>query len=364
MLRFDEQAGQRVQGDSVVTEPVGVRGGCRPPRRARSRVGVGARCGLFVWLCESQRLAGHDGVSRSRASSPSKTFCLPSWPFVRGVVPLALQGGPELDGGLEERARFADGFEVTVQPDRAGPVAVAEHAAVHLGPEFAHSGAFGVGGQFAGRVVEGFDLFGDGEVLVGDGAVGDAGVDHGHPQGSMPEKGGNRFEGHAPVDRLGGQGVPKPVRVDVADPGGLGGFGDGAVDAALPDALAVLDEQVRAAQAGWPVGDPVVEELFELGVQRDVSVGAQLAQWHVQPVGGADLHDRVGGKAGAVQIMAAGSGDARGTVGHRRSPGNRSHGVPSLEGSGRRATRRYAMMPPTSCDVRVEAAPELRRAAN
>jgi hypothetical protein len=90
----------------------------------------------------------------------------------------------------------------------------------------------------------------------------------------MPEKGSYRFEGHAPVDRLGGQGVAEPVRVDVADPGGCGGFGDGAVDAALPDALAVLDEQVGAAQAGWPVGDLVVEELFELGVQRDVSVGA------------------------------------------------------------------------------------------
>jgi integrase len=49
------------------------------------------------------------------------------------VVALGLQGGPELDGGLEERARFADRFEVAVHPDRPGAVAVAEHPAMHLG---------------------------------------------------------------------------------------------------------------------------------------------------------------------------------------------------------------------------------------
>ena len=36
---------------------------------------------------------------------------------------------------------------------------------------------FGLGGKLA---VEGVDLFGDGGVFVGDGAVGDAGVDEGH----------------------------------------------------------------------------------------------------------------------------------------------------------------------------------------
>ena len=90
----------------------------------------------------------------------------------------------------------------------------------------------------------------------------------------MPQKGSYGLKAHAPVDRLGGQGVPEPVRADVADPGGAGGFGDGPVDAALPDALAVLGEQVRAAQAGGPLGAPGVEEVFELGVQRDLAVGA------------------------------------------------------------------------------------------
>jgi hypothetical protein len=45
---------------------------------------------------------------------------------------------------------------------------------VHLGAQPAHLGAFGVGGKFFRGVVERFDLLGHGEVLVGDGAVGDA----------------------------------------------------------------------------------------------------------------------------------------------------------------------------------------------
>jgi len=44
----------------------------------------------------------------------------------RGVVALALQGWPELDGGDEVRAGFADRLEVAVELDRAGAVAVAE----------------------------------------------------------------------------------------------------------------------------------------------------------------------------------------------------------------------------------------------
>ena len=99
--------------------------------------------------------------------------------FLAGVVALCLQGGAGLDGGLEEGAGFADGFEVAVQADGSGAVAVAEHPAVHLGAEFAHFGAFGVGGQCAWLVVEGFDLFADGEVFVGDGAIGDTGVNEG-----------------------------------------------------------------------------------------------------------------------------------------------------------------------------------------
>jgi hypothetical protein len=96
------------------------------------------------------------------------------------VIALAFEGGAELDGGLEEGAGLADRFEVAVEVDGAGAVAVAEHAPVHLGAQLAHLGALGVFGELARRVVECLDLLGDGEVLVGDGAVGDAGIHHGH----------------------------------------------------------------------------------------------------------------------------------------------------------------------------------------
>ena len=74
-------------------------------------------------------------------------FLAPGLALGGGVVALFFEGGAELDGGLEERARFADGLEVAVQADGAGAVAVAEHALVHFGAELAHLGALGAGGQ-------------------------------------------------------------------------------------------------------------------------------------------------------------------------------------------------------------------------
>jgi len=62
-------------------------------------------------------------------------------------------------------------------------------------------------------------LVGGGEVFVGDGAVGDAGVDEGHGHRSVPQHGGHGFEAHAVVDRLCRQRVTELVGVDVADPG-------------------------------------------------------------------------------------------------------------------------------------------------
>ena len=64
-----------------------------------------------------------------------------------GVVALPAEGGFELDGCDEEGAGFADRFEVAVDLDGSGAVAVAEHASVHLGTELAHLGALGVGGE-------------------------------------------------------------------------------------------------------------------------------------------------------------------------------------------------------------------------
>src|SRR5262249_50397533 len=114
-------------------------------------------------------------------------FRAPGLALGGGVVALLLEGGAGLDGGLEERARFADGLEVAVQAAGAGAVAVAEHPLVHLGPEFAHFGALGADGQVLRGVVEGLDLLRHREVLLGHGAVGDAGIHHGHPHRSMAQ---------------------------------------------------------------------------------------------------------------------------------------------------------------------------------
>jgi hypothetical protein len=83
--------------------------------------------------------------------------------FVLGVVALGLQGGPELDGGDEEGAAFAD-LEVAVGVDGSGAVAVAEPAAVHLAAELAHLAALVGKGQSLGLAVEGFDLLCDAQL--------------------------------------------------------------------------------------------------------------------------------------------------------------------------------------------------------
>src|SRR5207249_956911 len=76
----------------------------------------------------------------------------------RGIVPLAEQDRRELGRGHEVAARLADRLEVAVELDRAGAVAVAEHAAVHLAAELGHLAALGLGGELLGPVVEGLDL--------------------------------------------------------------------------------------------------------------------------------------------------------------------------------------------------------------
>ncbi len=81
---------------------------------------------------------------------------------VFGVIELGMQGGPELDGGGEESAAFADRLEGAVEVDRAGAPSVAEHPAVFL-PEPAHGGGL-AGGQVE-VVVESVDAFADGVVV-------------------------------------------------------------------------------------------------------------------------------------------------------------------------------------------------------
>jgi hypothetical protein len=146
------------------------------------------------------------------------------------------------------------------------------------------SRAFEVGVESAWLVVEGFDLLGDREVLLGDGAIRDAGIDHGHGQGLVAEQRSDGVETHAAVDGLGGQGVAELVGGDVAD-----ACFDCLVVEDLADPVAgewpvAFDEEpIRSHAGGTVVRDPVVEELFELGVQRDVAVAVELADGDAQP---------------------------------------------------------------------------------
>ena len=95
----------------------------------------------------------------------------------------------------------------------------------------------------------------------------------------MPEEGGDRFEAHAAVDRLGGEGVAQLVGVDVADPGVAGDAARrcGATVRRSMGAAVVGDEAAVAADVVGVGGGPVGEEGDEVGVQRDVAVVAELA---------------------------------------------------------------------------------------
>jgi site-specific recombinase XerD len=85
LLGLGDEAGQGVQADCAVTEPV---------RRAQrgegidglgedgGAGGVGAGGGQFARSAQSQWPAGHDALSWSRVSSPSKICCRPIWPLL------------------------------------------------------------------------------------------------------------------------------------------------------------------------------------------------------------------------------------------------------------------------------------------
>jgi len=75
-----------------------------------------------------------------------------------------------------------------------------------------------VAGEVAGLLAGGFDRLGDGEVLPGDGLVGDAGVDHRHGKGIVAVQRAVGIETHAPVDQQGGQRVTQLRRSRPCDP--------------------------------------------------------------------------------------------------------------------------------------------------
>ena len=113
-------------------------------------------------------------------------------------------------------------------------------------------------------------------------------------------QGGDGFQPHAAVDRLGGEGVPQPVRVDAGNPGGAA------------DAVHDPSDQVRGpAGRGGRRSDAVAADVVEVsrgpggeqasatfGVRRHVAVVAELAQRDAQPVPGADQHHRIGVEIG------------------------------------------------------------------
>ena len=99
------------------------------------------------------------------------------------------------------------------------------------------------------------------------------------------------------------------MRGDPADAGGPGGLRDGAVDPVLTDPVSVFDEQVAASQGSRAGGEPGVEQVFQLRVQRDVAVAAELPDRHVQPVGGPDLHHRIGGEVEEFALAEPGAGE-------------------------------------------------------
>src|SRR4029078_6051992 len=93
--------------------------------------------------------------------------------------------------------------------------------------------------------VEGVDLGADRGVFVGDDPVGDAGVDERHFHGAVPQQRGDRFEAHAPVDGLGGQGVAQLV-------------GGGAAAGGAPDAADDPADHVAVQRPAVVGGQPLV----------------------------------------------------------------------------------------------------------
>lgn len=91
----------------------------------------------------------------------------------------------------------------------------------------------------------------------------------------MAEQRGDGLQAHAAVDRLGGQCVAQLVRVDVPDPGGGGGLVYGFVDPGGRDRAAAFGQQQVGGLPVGTAGDPCVEQVLQLGVERDVPVGVQ-----------------------------------------------------------------------------------------
>jgi hypothetical protein len=137
--------------------------------------------------------------------------------------------------------------------------------------------------------------------------------------------------------KLGGQGVPKPVRVHAGDPGCPADPAHYPADQVpVQHATMVGDQALVAADVLEVGGGPGGEQLHQVGVQGHVPVIAELAQRDAQPVPGADPHHRVGVETGQLAGPHPGAGEqldhepvAR--VGAGPGGGHQPGGVPVVE---------------------------------
>ncbi len=101
----------------------------------------------------------------------------------------------------------------------------------------------------------------------------------------LSKQGRDGVKAHAPVHRLGSQGMSQLMGGDVADTGHVGDAAQRSRHALVADRSIVFDQKVIGAQpVRSVVGDPVIKQVLELWVQRDIAVVVQLADRDAQPV--------------------------------------------------------------------------------
>jgi len=129
---------------------------------------------------------------------------------------------------------------------------------------------------------------------VNEALVRDLRVAQGRVHAVVAEHRRDRLQAHPAVDRLGRQGVPHLVGVDVADAGVSGGFVEVAGDAVPVDRSPVFPGQQQRIVRRDVLGAVVADQVDQVRVQRQVTVVVQSPDRDVQPAPDTYLHDRVG----------------------------------------------------------------------
>ena len=149
---------------------------------------------------------------------PSKIFCRPSWPLSAASSRWRLRVGRNSMVG-RRRCTTRRSTRSGSPSRRVARSSVAEHAAEHLGAQLAHPlTSLRRRGGGAGR--RGYDLLGDREVLLGDGACRRCRRTPWSWPGSCGRAARRWRQAHAAVDGLGGQGVAQLMGSDVPDTSG------------------------------------------------------------------------------------------------------------------------------------------------